>query len=1136
MNSWNTTVLSLNFRDKPRQFEYHPTIDNILLLGTLNGKIILHNKEINKTLKHFNNNYHFSTNKQDYILGLSWLKKNPDSFIVGSSNGIINLCKIHNEDLIMNNFNQFKNLTNVHVNCIDQYMIVSGYSTSVIIYDIITGQISSELKEIHNDKINISKFMNLNPNCFSTASFDNSIKMWDIRCNQKPIYTCYSSRGNIMSCFSPDDTYLLSSAIDNEVKQYMSIDGRELFKFNIPKTGSDNNFTRTYYNASGKYILSGSTQEKNVHLYCSYTGKLIYTNEMYPKRKNHSLYIQSLRGNPMNDLEFSVLVNYNDSAFSPEIVHINMEKDQYGNDISKTTSLLPTKQNYLNDSIYTDIEIILNNKIFKLHSAILLARCPKNSYLYNLIPENHNLLINKNKKERLTLIISNNIIDCDIFEYVIHYIYTDELIHIQQKSKINILEKILKASNLFHLIRLKNIIESQLKDMIQTNTIIQIIKIAEENDALQLLEFCEYYLIQHYEIICLVYGNQINKISKYIEKILNFRSTIKTNVRDKNLDDDEFIHYNGSISRYTGHTCNVIHKERVIIMGGANRIQFHNFQSILMLDLKNNIWLRLSTHGDYPPNLIYHKTVILKDDTNKNISLILYGGHSENNSNLKFKSSLYVLNLQTLNWQKIDCIGEPPPQNRIRHTMISINNNNSFINKKKEKNFIIFGGLCTESKNIYNDCYILNVTSIQDNESKYNYKWIKPRINGIPPPSRVAHTAVMYEAPNFLGGCRMIVFGGIGGGEIYQDIHSLQCNDIKSMRWEQVNIIGNGPEARYCHSMVILQSNIIAIFGGTSGSRLFNDLYLLHIEDITTNSITFRWNFIDIEEKQYLPCKRNMQCMWSINDSIYVFGGSYKNNYTSKMKEVFPDVFKINLERLKYEQIYWNKLSLSVFKTNFEPPIIIDYSTLHTDMKKILDINYLSDAKFICLDNKNIEKEKEIKYQSYFNVHKFILCNNNNNKSIISIILENGMKESYNSIIKLYDTRSSILYALLIFLYTNTLQIEPENMMELIVLANKYNISNLVLLIEGNLKNLIDRKNCCSFYEFADFHSLPNLKIYALVFILRDFSIIFNDDKNDKLPIHLFEEILNYRSNTNNIYFGKDNVKDFIKDFENFSL
>lgn len=44
-----------------------------------------------------------------------------------------------------------------------------------------------------------------------------------------------------------------------------------------------------------RLILSGSSEEQTVRLYCAQTGRLIHSAEMYPGRKHGSLYVQSLR-------------------------------------------------------------------------------------------------------------------------------------------------------------------------------------------------------------------------------------------------------------------------------------------------------------------------------------------------------------------------------------------------------------------------------------------------------------------------------------------------------------------------------------------------------------------------------------------------------------------------------------------------------------------------------------------------------------------------------------------------------------------------------------------------------------------------------------------------------------------------
>lgn len=115
-------------------------------------------------------------------------------------------------------FDEFDQLTSVHVNSTDELFLASGYSKNVALYDISSGRRVQDFADMHREHINVVKFSNHSPSLFATSSFDQDVKMWDIR--QKPNRPCYiasSSRGNVMVCFSPDDHYLLVSAVDNEV-------------------------------------------------------------------------------------------------------------------------------------------------------------------------------------------------------------------------------------------------------------------------------------------------------------------------------------------------------------------------------------------------------------------------------------------------------------------------------------------------------------------------------------------------------------------------------------------------------------------------------------------------------------------------------------------------------------------------------------------------------------------------------------------------------------------------------------------------------------------------------------------------------------------------------------------------------
>lgn len=119
-------------------------------------------------------------------------------------------------------FDKFEQLTSLHVNSTDDQFLTSGYSKKVAIYDTCSGKRLHLFTDMHQEPINVAKFAHHSPDLLVTSSFDRYVKLWDLRQTpNQPCYTASSSRGNVMVCFSPDDLYLLVSAVDNEVLQSM---------------------------------------------------------------------------------------------------------------------------------------------------------------------------------------------------------------------------------------------------------------------------------------------------------------------------------------------------------------------------------------------------------------------------------------------------------------------------------------------------------------------------------------------------------------------------------------------------------------------------------------------------------------------------------------------------------------------------------------------------------------------------------------------------------------------------------------------------------------------------------------------------------------------------------------------------
>ncbi|XP_071930933.1 protein DWD HYPERSENSITIVE TO UV-B 1 isoform X1 [Coffea arabica] len=310
---------------RPRQFEYHPSDSSLMVFGTLDGEVVVVNHESENIVS-----YMPSLGIMNSVLGLCWLKKYPSKLVAGSDNGSLRLYEInHMSQASVGSgsvaFDDFDQLTSVHVNSADELLLASGYSKHVALYDISTGRRLQMLTDLHREHINVVKFSNHSPSIFATSSFDQDVKMWDLR--QKPNQPCYStssSRGNVMVCFSPDDQYLLVSAVDNEVKQLLAVDGRLHLDFRISSTGSSQNYTRSYYMNGRDYVISGSCDESVVRICCAQTGRRLRDISLEGKGSGASMFVQSLRGDPFRDFNMSVLAAYVRPSSNSEIVKVNL--------------------------------------------------------------------------------------------------------------------------------------------------------------------------------------------------------------------------------------------------------------------------------------------------------------------------------------------------------------------------------------------------------------------------------------------------------------------------------------------------------------------------------------------------------------------------------------------------------------------------------------------------------------------------------------------------------------------------------------------------------------------------------------------------------------------------------------------
>jgi WD40 repeat protein len=257
-----------------RQFEFHPCLPNIVLTGDHKGgvNIVQTDDESVHTrllVDHMP------------VLALSWMHHHPHTAVCGTADvGNIVFLRFNSEataqDVALQpvlKTQSFPRLSSLSVNCTDDFLLASGLTHDLALYDIQTGQMLHQAFGAHSHSINISRFANSSPHVFATASFDHTCKVWDIRQpihGDSPIKLLHTGGPNVMCNFAPGDKQLLCSGIDTHIVQYDLPSCRVAYKsFPLRPETHQAHYRRSMYFASGRQFVTSATHEAHIRIMSS---------------------------------------------------------------------------------------------------------------------------------------------------------------------------------------------------------------------------------------------------------------------------------------------------------------------------------------------------------------------------------------------------------------------------------------------------------------------------------------------------------------------------------------------------------------------------------------------------------------------------------------------------------------------------------------------------------------------------------------------------------------------------------------------------------------------------------------------------------------------------------------------------
>jgi N-acetylneuraminic acid mutarotase len=205
------------------------------------------------------------------------------------------------------------------------------------------------------------------------------------------------------------------------------------------------------------------------------------------------------------------------------------------------------------------------------------------------------------------------------------------------------------------------------------------------------------------------------------------------------------------------------------------------------------------------------------------------------------------------NWKELKS-KENEPKSRSLHSSCYVESKNSII---------IFGGRINHSEGeiIYNDTTIFDCNS-------NSYREIVPILIDTIPTPRYGHSSIIHQNKE------MIIYGGTSKTKVFSEIWKF---DLENEEWTEIKPINSKlkPKGRFNHSCCLYENSLV-IFGGSSKSCHFNNLFFF---DLT--SLTWR------EKKNVNPPKMEGHSACIFNDSMFIFGGH-------SIVQEFNHLFKFN--------------------------------------------------------------------------------------------------------------------------------------------------------------------------------------------------------------------------------------------------
>ncbi|NWS78106.1 KLH10 protein, partial [Crotophaga sulcirostris] len=123
-----------------------------------------------------------------------------------------------------------------------------------------------------------------------------------------------------------------------------------------------------------------------------------------------------------------------------------------------------------------------------------------------------------------------------------------------------------------------------------------------------------------------------------------------------------------------------------------------------------------------------------------------------------------------------------------------------------------------------------------------------------------------------------------------------------------------------------------------------------------------------------------------------------------------------------------------------------------------------------------------------FNVHKTILCSCSH---YFRVLFTGSWNNTKKVVYKIPGTSPEMMRFIIEYAYTRTVLVTVDNVENLLMAADQFNVMDIVQLCCEFLKSQLCLENCIGIYKLTHYYYCPNLQAAAYAFILHHFEDIF---------------------------------------------